>query len=262
MSNSPRTSARVPSVLAALCAGLLATLGVQAQTLTIATGEYPPWSSKKLVNGGFVNDIVTRAFKQEGIQVKYDYLPWKRALVGTKRGNYDATSFWFHSKARERNFYESDPVMQSKTVFFHLKSKHIPNWKTFADLSSYSIGVTRSFTYTKAFWKAGKAHKLHLDVTGSESHNMKKLLHGRIDLFPTGALTGWALANSLDPAAKSKLATLSKPLVVTKGFLLFPKKKSDSAKLMAEFNKGLKALKADGTIKKLKQKLRNGGYKH
>lgn len=250
------------TLLIGLALGLLTSLGLQAKTVTIATGEYPPWTSQKLQNGGFVNDVIARAFKREGIDTHFAYLPWKRARLATKAGHYDATSFWFHSSAREKYFLQSQPVMHASTVFFHLKSKSIPNWSKLSDLKSYSIGATRGYTYTQGFWKASKDGELHVDVANSDTANLKKLLSGRIDLFPTGKLTGWVLINSQFPSAKGKLTTLSKPLTASDGFLLFPKKKSDSKALVAQFDKGLAAMKADGTFKKLEDKLKSGGYSH
>lgn len=250
------------ALLTALLMGLLTSFGLQAKTVTIATGEYPPWTSQKLKDGGFVNDVIARAFKREGINTQFVYLPWKRARLATKAGHYDATSFWFHSAAREKYFLESQPVMHASTVFFHLKSKSIPNWSSLSDLKSYSIGATRGYTYTAGFWKASKDGELHVDVANSDTANLKKLLSGRIDLFPTGKLTGWVLINNQFPNAKNRLTTLPKPLTASDGFLLFPKSQPASKTLVAQFDKGLAAMKADGTFKKLEDKLKAGGYSH
>lgn len=243
-----------------LVTGLTTSFNLLARTVTIATGEYPPWTSQNLKDGGFVNDVIAQAFKREGIDTKFVYLPWKRAQLATKAGEYDATSFWFHSDARAKDFLESQPVMHSVTVFFHLKSKQIPNWSKLSDLKAYTIGATRGYTYTDEFWAASKSGELHVDQANDDAVNLQKLLASRIDLYPTGQLTGWVLINSKFPQAKDKLTTLPKPLVTTNGYLLFPKSKADSTSLVTTFNKGLAAMNADGTIKKLEDKLKSGGY--
>lgn len=243
-----------------LVLGLLTSFSLQARTVTIATGEYPPWTSQHLRNGGFVNDVIARAFKQQGIDTKFVYLPWKQARLATRAGNYDATSFWFHSAEHGQYFLESQPVMQAKTVFFHLRSKNIPNWSKLSDLSQYTIGATRGYTYTEDFWNASKTGELHVQEVHSDEINLQKLIAGQIDLYPTGELVGWMMINHRFPSVKYQITFLPKPLVITTGYLLFPKAKPESESLMETFNKGLAALTADGTIQSLRNILMAGGY--
>lgn len=248
-------------LISGLIFGLLTSLNLQARTVIIATGEYPPWTSQQLRGGGFVNDVIARAFKREGIGTKFVYLPWKQARSATKAGDYDATSFWFHSDESKQYFLQSQPVMQAKTVFFHLKTKQIPNWSKLSDLSGYTIGATRGYTYTDAFWNASKTGELHVQAVHSDEINLQKLIAGRIDLYPTGELVGWMMINHRFPSVKYQISFLPKPLVVTTGYLLFPKSKPDSADLMEKFNEGLAAMTADGTILKLRNILMAGGYR-
>lgn len=47
---------------------------------------------------------------------------------------------------------------------------------------------------------------------------------------------------------------LEPPLEMRPVHVLFPKVKADQQKIMEAFNQGLKAIKADGTIQKIKEK--------
>ena len=122
--------------------------------ITIATLEYHPWTGKNLKFNGFVNHVITEAFRRGGYTVKYAYLPWKRAVGETKRGDYAALSYTYFSKDREKEFYLSDPISAEKIVLFHLKTNPIKDWKNLDDLKIYKIGATRGYTYTKEFWKS------------------------------------------------------------------------------------------------------------
>ena len=135
-----------------VCLGIPIPLHSWAQNvISISTGEYPPWTSKDLKYDGFVNHVITESFKREGYIVQYKYYPWKRNYIQAKKGKFHATSYWYYSKEREKNFYYSDPVSIEKIVFFHLKLNPMKDWGTLNDLKSYRIGATREYTYTKEF---------------------------------------------------------------------------------------------------------------
>ncbi|WP_141215636.1 hypothetical protein [Hahella sp. CCB-MM4] len=51
------------------------------ETISIATGEYPPWTSQQLPFEGIVSHVVTESFREAGIRVEYHYYPWARSEV-------------------------------------------------------------------------------------------------------------------------------------------------------------------------------------
>ncbi len=163
------------------------------EIITVATLEYAPWTGKNLKFNGFVNHVITEAFRRKGYSVKFTYMPWKRAVIETKKGNYSALSYVYWSKDREKEFYLSDPISVEKIVFFHLQSNPIKDWKTLDDLKNYKFGATRGYTYTKEFWQAAESKRLKVDVTDSDKQNFKKLFAGRIDIFPSGLVNGYSL---------------------------------------------------------------------
>lgn len=105
-----------------------------AAPVTIATGEYPPFTSVDARNGGFVSHIIKEAFKRGGYEVGFTYLPWKRAKHAAQNGEYNATSYWQCPETIQKDFYCSGVLQQSPLVFFHRKSFDMPDWKTLQDL--------------------------------------------------------------------------------------------------------------------------------
>ena len=89
------------------------------EIIAISTLEYPPWTGKNLKFNGFVNHVITEAFQRQGYSVKFTYLPWKRAVIEAKNGEYSALSYVYFSVDREQEFYLSDPISEEKIVFFH-----------------------------------------------------------------------------------------------------------------------------------------------
>ncbi|WP_163834099.1 hypothetical protein [Spartinivicinus ruber] len=61
--------------------------------MKVATGEYPPWSSKDFKHGGFVHHIISEAFKRKGYKVVFIYHKWARSYKEGLLGNVDATAY-------------------------------------------------------------------------------------------------------------------------------------------------------------------------
>jgi len=218
-----------------------------AETITIATLEYHPWTGKNLKFNGFVNHVITEAFQRKGYSVEFSYLPWKRGVIETKNGEYSALSYVYWSKDREQEFYLSDPISEEKIVLFHLKSNPIKDWQTLDDLKNYKFGATRGYTYTKEFWQAAESKRIHVDITDSDKQNFQKLFVGRIDIFPSGLVNGYSFLQKEFDASKSHLISYHpKPLSQTTGHLAFTRSRKSSENLRLIFNQGLAELKQEG----------------
>ncbi|EPJ52412.1 MAG: hypothetical protein OFPI_14010 [Osedax symbiont Rs2] len=245
-----------------ICLYSLTAVNSQAQTVvTISSGEYPPWTGVALKHGGFVNHVISEAFKRQGYQVKFSYFPWKRAFESAKKGQFAATSYWYKSAERALDFYYSEPVSSEKLVFFHLKVKKIAHWKSFDDLKDYQIGVTRGYTYTEEFWLAANEKRINVQMVTSDLQNFRKLIKGRIDLVPTTLFNGYNLiSNEFDPSLAPIFTFHPKVIAETQGHLLFSKKHPQAEKLVAAFNRGLAQLKEEGLYRKFFDDLLTGKY--
>jgi polar amino acid transport system substrate-binding protein len=230
----------------------------QDRNIRISSGEYAPWTSEFLPNGGFVNHVITEAFQREGYTVSFAYYPWKRAFETAKNGICQATSFWADDEDYLRDFYRSEPIMQAKVVFFHLRSNHMHPWTALTDLRQYRIGTMLGETSTKMLEDAG----LKTDSSSDAEQNFKKILAGRIEVFPLDVVTGLEVLGSKFPKEQAALIAYdSKPLFRTDGFLLFSRQNKDGETLVIIFNKGLAALQKEGRYEQLYQDLLTGKYK-
>jgi polar amino acid transport system substrate-binding protein len=231
------------------------------EIITISTLEYAPWTGKNMKFNGFVNHVITEAFQRSGYTVEFTYLPWKRGVIETKSGKYSALSYVYFSKDREKEFYLSDPISEEKIVLFHLKSNPIKDWKTLEDLKNYKFGATRGYTYTKDFWDAAKSKRIMVDITNADLQNFKKLLAGRIDIFPSGLVNGNSiLQKEFNPSIPPLISFHPKPLSKTRGHLAFTKSRKNSESLVRIFNQGLAKLKKEGLYDRFKDDLLAGKY--
>ena len=144
---------------------------------------------------------------------------------------------------------------------FLIKSNPIKNWKTLEDLNDYKFGATRGYTYTKKFWDLTKTRRLMVDVTNSDIQNFKKLLAGRIDIFPSSLVNGNSILLKEFGVSKIHLISYhSKPLSQTTGHLAFARSTKNPENLLQVFNQGLTELKQAGLYKKFKDDLLAGKY--
>ena len=75
-------------VLALLAA---AQISLASETVSIAVGEWIPYQSREMRHYGVVNRVIDRAFALQGVEVVFEFFPWKRSYIMAKRGDFDAT---------------------------------------------------------------------------------------------------------------------------------------------------------------------------
>ena len=243
---------------------LLAWLNFAAadDTIRITTGEFSPWTSEHLKHGGFTNHVISEAFKLEGYEVEFTFYPWKRAYESAKSGDkYLATSYWYRSEERAQDFHYSDPIQTDAMVFFHLKDNPPPAWEILTDLDGQRIGATSGFTYTDEFWELARSNHLDIEEAESEELNFRKLLKGRIDLFPSDSLVGQKILQEFfGKRAAEKVIYHPRPLRGATGHLLISKKVAGGEELIVAFNRGLAKLRENGLYALFQANLIAGAY--
>jgi polar amino acid transport system substrate-binding protein len=247
------------SMFAGLFAAILAVSAQAQPVVKITNGDWPPYLGERLKYNGLASRIITEAFKQEGIQVNYGFFPWSRSLMLAKEGSWDGAAVWLKNPEREQDFYLSDPVVESKYVFFHLKGKSF-DWKTVDDLRGLKIGGTASYDYGKAFQDAEAQKTIYVERTTSDELNLRKLIAGRIDIFPVDIEVGYGLAKAaLTPEEVAQLTSHPTPLRVDPLYLLLSRKSDKNAELVKVFNRGLATLKSSGKVDQFIAEAREGG---
>ncbi len=228
--------------------------------IRITTGEYSPFSSEKLEHYGVIAQIIKEAFALEDIEVEFGFFPWGRAYDLAKEGDWDASSFWVFSQKRAKDFMLSAPIVNSYTVFYHLKSFKF-DWKTMDDLKDIDIGATIEYFYGEDFKKAEESKKINVERVPSDKINYRKLLNSRIQIFPIDRYVGADLLRTDFTPEEQKLITFHpKPLILQEYYLLFSRKAAENKKRLELFNKGLKRLKANKRVDELMLKFERGEF--
>ncbi|MGI0115826.1 substrate-binding periplasmic protein [Zooshikella sp. RANM57] len=236
-------------------------VSVLAETLVIATGDWPPYVSTQLKYYGVTARIVKEAFEFSGDKVVFHFFPWSRVLKMSERGEMDASFPWSHKPEREQHHLYSDSIGEYGYVFFHLKQTDF-DWESMNDLKLFVIGGTNSYNYGEAFLSASKEGIIKVEWVYSDELNWRKLLVKRIDLFPSDIEAGYAklreLFSNKDVSRVTHHPQPLKPL--TSMHLLFPKIKPESKERLRRFNKGIAHLRETGKFDLYLIESREGKY--
>lgn len=216
-----------------------------AQTVRITTGHWPPYLNEELPDDGFLAQIIRESFKNEGIEVAFSFLPWSRALAMVKTEYYQASAIWSCTESRSLEFLYSAPILPYQYVFYHRAEEDF-DWKSLAELKGKNIGLTQDYSYGETLKEAIDSGLVDADVTTSDSANFKKLLIGRIDLFPMDPVVGEAMIRNQLGAQSVRLTFHPKPLRKAFYHLLFDKDDPEADSLRHAFNRGLKTLRESG----------------
>lgn len=225
---------------------ILLPLAGSAETITVAVGNWPPFTSENNPQAGIAQKIATEAFALEGVSVIYHYCPWIRCYREAAKGYVDATLPWIQSKARSKPFiFSEEPLFHIKDVFFYLKENSF-HWTSFLDLKRYRLGGTLGYYDTDLL----EAHGLTLDTVSNERLNFKKMLVGRIDAYATSLTVGTYLIHHIfDPTTAAQFTYSPKPLAENPVFIMFSRKSHKGIFLRHKFDQGFKKLKASGRYK-------------
>jgi polar amino acid transport system substrate-binding protein len=223
------------------------------QDVLLAIGGYAPYIDKSQANKGFLSEIVVKAFKKEGLNAILEFKPWKRIEATEIEENQRVSFGWIKTHERSKRWLYSDVIMNTTTVFITPKAKGF-KWSTLDDLKPFRIGVSRGYSYGNEF-DAMRA-QFKIQEAASDEQNIKKLVNGRIDIFPIDPYVGARIIrDKLSSEEAAKLVMVSEPNLGEDGmFAVCSKKYSSCESLLNKFNAGLAKMKSEGTLQSIIEK--------
>jgi len=217
---------------------------IQAREISMVTVDWEPYYASSLKNGGVYTELVKTAFERVGHKATIKFLPWKRALKYVADGKKDIVMGAYYSKERENQYLFSDSCMTIHTGLIAHKKVGITSFKTLKDLKPYKIGVNRGWVYTPEF---DAADYLKKDEASNQMVNIRKFFKRRVDIIAITIEIFQYEVSRLKGHDMSEVVVLD-PLLGEKGLhLMMGLKIPDHKQVIADFNKGLKLIRDDGT---------------
>ncbi|HEX7555522.1 MAG TPA: transporter substrate-binding domain-containing protein [Leptolinea sp.] len=213
--------------------------------LHISNGEWAPYTGKNLAGYGCDSMVVSEVFNQMDIAVVYGFFPWARALEVAKIGEYDGTMEWDNTLKFQRDFYISfDSITEQEWVFF-FRLDHPLKWNSIDDLAGKKIGTTSGYLYSDAFSKQLNDTRFIFEPASSDEANFRKLLSGRIDVFPMERNVGNAILLRKFSTEEIRQITYDpKPISTFRPHLLLNRVRPENQELISKFDQNLKLMKA------------------
>lgn len=233
-----------------LLLGLVLSGAVAAGDLRLVTGdEYAPFTGKSLPGGGMLSQVVRAALAERGLSGSLAWQPWNRGYLKTLRGDYDATFPYVRSDERETNFLYSAPLYVTEQYLFSRADDRI-------ELEDLARMTGRRLCYPLG-WQPPVAIQQLIEQGALRRHSpvglkecARLLLLQRDDLFLAGRDLGESalLATGAEPSQfhRSTAAFGSSTL-----HLIVPRAHPRASELIAEFDRGLAALRASGKYRQL-----------
>ncbi|CAO3436005.1 substrate-binding periplasmic protein [Azospirillum doebereinerae] len=240
------------TIVAAL--SLAAALPAAADQLRMVALSFPPLiyddGGKPT---GIAYEIVTEAMKKAGHTVSVEIMPWARALDTVKEGGADALFTAYKTPEREQFLNYSTEVLVPQVVsFFVAKDSPITFDGDLAKLSAHKIGVVNQISYGSVIDDAIKAGVLpNVEKSNDSDSNVKKLLSGRFDVMPSNRYVAQYFLKQ--QGALDQVKELTPEAQTLPSYIAFTKAR-DTAKLKADFDAGVAAMRASGDHQRILDK--------
>jgi polar amino acid transport system substrate-binding protein len=226
---------------------LLIAQDVLAQKLRLAGDAWAPYADVSLLNGGLSTDLIRTALGRAGYTTEYEQVPWARAVHGVSEGRYDILINAWYSEDRTRIGQFSGDYLVNRLRFLKRKASSI-DYQSLAQLHPYSIAVVRSYAYSPDFDSDADLKKV---LVASFSTAVRMLAAGRVELTVEDEYAArFALSREPDEV-RDNVEFLPKSLSENSLHILVSLKNPDHEKIVADFDKAIAAMKADGTYDKL-----------
>lgn len=177
-----------------LCASL--SLAAQGESLRIVTEPWAPYVYEEHGQPrGLDYETAAIVLQRLGVEVDWQFLPWKRCLAMLERGQADGILDIFRTAAREpQMLFPEEPLSSVELVLFYAKERPYP-FRRLEDLTGLRVGVSPGYWYANQAFR--ESTLFTREVAQTHEANFGKLLRGRIDLLITDRRAGHFLAAQL-----------------------------------------------------------------
>ena len=172
-----------------------------------------PWAPYVYLEDGQAKgidyEVTAEVFKRLGVEVEWQFLPWKRCLAMIEQGLADGVLDIFQTEQRDSQlFYPSEPLSDVEFTLFYANDRP-HKVKRLEDLRGLTVGTSPGYSYGAAFIDSPLFTR---EPAPTHEANFGKLQRGRIDLLITDRWVGRYLVRNL--GLEQQISEL--PLVISR----------------------------------------------
>lgn len=160
----------------------------QAERLRVVSDDWAPYIYEH--NGqpqGIEYEVASEVFKRLGVQVDWEFMPWKRCLAMVEQGQADGVLGIFQNDARKVFMvFPDEPLSAVEFVLLGRRGQHRAV-NRLEDLAGLTIGTSPGYDYGAAF---SQSTLFKREPAPTHEANFGKLMLGRIDLLVTDSRVG------------------------------------------------------------------------
>ena len=218
-----------------------------AEPLRLVGDIWPPFTDATLINGGLATDLVSTALARAGYASGFEQVPWARAMQGLSNGRYDVLVNAWYNDERLKVGQFSAPYLHNKLRFIRRKDSPV-EYNNLEQLMGYAIAYVPGYAYSAAFDSNKQLNKVPV-------HNfamaVRMLAAGRVSLtLEDEYVARYRLARE-SARVRNALEFLPKPVSENQLHILVSLKTPEHDKIVADFDREIIAMKADGSYARL-----------
>jgi polar amino acid transport system substrate-binding protein len=225
----------------------------KARVVTICSDPWMPFAGdgRPGSDEGYVIELTREALARSGYQVRYVVVPWSRCIADVRSGRWDAIAC-VDAREVEDAIYPAEPVGETRPSLF---TRTDSTWR-FAGLPSLAgirLGAIRNYAYSDDIdeWIRTNADDPKRVFLAGGTEPLNRLLEmldaGRVDaIVENPHVAAWAARRLGKPAKGLRDAGSVRPLLHF--YVAFSPKASDGPALAQAFDRGLRALRAEGKL--------------
>lgn len=229
---------------------------VMAQPGAVVLGAEDDWAPYSSVDApgqhpaGLSPELVSAAFATQGVQVRFQSLPFARCMLHAQRGLiagcFNATRT---QDLHDRYCWHPTPLFEEELAIFGPMSA--PDAMTRERMAGKRLGVTLGYTYPSEWMQDRRIIRVS---AASDDNLLKMLVAGRVDYILLNTMPGWERISRM-PAVQGRVKKVS--VIRQDGFwVAFSKRHPEGMRLCAKFEQGLQALHASGRYQQMMAQFR------
>ncbi|SLM28003.1 ABC transporter, periplasmic domain [Desulfamplus magnetovallimortis] len=233
---------------------IILSTAANAEKISLVADEWPPFNGvPNSENEGFIVDVARSVFENNGIEVSYETLAWKRAVEMVREGynngligasKTDAPDFVFPSEELARN-----------CISFYVRKDTSWRFTDRSDIERVALGVIAGYDYRRWLLDYIQDNQDNFDkvqvITGQNplQRNIMKLIDGRIDAIVDNEAVIVNVAGKMGVSNQITLAGYGTE--VSYIYIAFSPKLPESKNYADILSKGIDILRASGGFKKI-----------